>query len=213
MYRKEFLEILKAEKLVVVVRGSSGEAALKTAEACIAGGIKLIEITYTTPNATEVISVLTKKYKDSDIIIGAGTVLDDTMASDAIEHGAEFIVSPDYNVDLNSFCKRNRMMYVPGVFTPSEIASALRKECMVLKLFPGDIARPQGLKALKGPFPNANFMVTGGVSVDNLDEWFQAGAMAVGAGSNLTYKAKNEDYDGVTIDARLWVDKIHNKQD
>lgn len=208
MIGQKIAEAIRREKLIVVVRGNTPEEALKTAEACIAGGVKLIEITFTVPNASDVILALCKKYENTDVFLGAGTVMDDNMASEAINNGAKFIVSPDFNCDVNSVCKRHKIMYMPGVFTPTEIATVIRAECTILKLFPGGILKPIGLKTLKGPFPYAEFMVTGGVSLDNVDEWFDAGAIAVGVGSNLTYKSKNKDFEGVEIEARRWVDKI-----
>lgn len=204
----EFLSVLKQEKLVVVVRGNTSSEAIEIAKACIKGGVKLIEITFTIQGAEKVIAELSKKYKGSDVVIGAGTVLDNNTASVALSSGAEFIVSPDFNPYLGDFCNTNNIAYCPGVFTPTEIATALRVNCKALKLFPGDIIKPQGLKALKGPFPKAIFMVTGGVNYENINEWFLSGATAIGAGSNLTAKAKLLDYEGVTKDAALWVSRI-----
>jgi 2-dehydro-3-deoxyphosphogluconate aldolase / (4S)-4-hydroxy-2-oxoglutarate aldolase len=187
MQNIDFLKKLKEEKLVVVVRGKSLEEAIETAEACIQGGVKFIEITFTVPGASKIINILSRKYNGQDIYIGAGTVLEIEVAKEALENGAEYIVSPDFNPYLSEYCK---------------------KGCQVLKLFPGDIAKPQGLKALRGPFPNASFMVTGGVSYENMKEWFDAGATAIGAGSNLTIKAKNGDFNGVREDAKMWVNRI-----
>lgn len=204
----EFLERLKEEKLVVVVRGKNTEQALEIAEACISGGVKLIEITFTVPGAADLIKVLSEKYENSSVSIGAGTVLEISVAEQAIKNGATFIVSPDLNPHLAEYCKANNIAYCPGVLTPTEVSAAIRSKCLALKLFPGDIIKPQGLKALKGPFPLAQFMVTGGVALDNLKEWFEAGAVAVGAGSNLTAKAKTGDFDGVVKEARAWVEKI-----
>lgn len=204
----EFLKALKQEKLVVVVRGNSVEEAIQIAAACVKGGVKLIEVTFTVPGAEKAISELKKQYTKSDIVIGAGTVLDINTASIAISNGAEFIVSPDFNIELCDFCSASNIAYCPGVFSPTEIAKALRANCIALKLFPGDIIKPQGLKALKGPFPKATFMVTGGVNYENISEWFLSGASAIGAGSNLTAKAKTKDFEGVAKEASLWVNKI-----
>ncbi|NLT19232.1 MAG: KHG/KDPG aldolase [Firmicutes bacterium ADurb.Bin080] len=208
MQNIDFLKKLKEEKLVVVVRGKSLEEAIETAEACIQGGVKFIEITFTVPGASKIINILSRKYNGQDIYIGAGTVLEIEVAKEALENGAEYIVSPDFNPYLSEYCKKGNIAYTPGVFSPSEVASAMRGGCQVLKLFPGDIAKPQGLKALRGPFPNASFMVTGGVSYENMKEWFDAGATAIGAGSNLTIKAKNGDFNGVREDAKMWVNRI-----
>jgi len=208
MNNTDFLKKIKEEKLVVVVRGKSPDEAIKCAEACIEGGVKFIEITFTVPGATKIINILSEKYKEKDVYVGAGTVLETDVAKDACQNGAEYIVSPDFNPYLSEYCKKANISYTPGVFSPTEVASALRGGCQILKMFPGDIAKPQGLKALKGPFPNASFMVTGGVSYENMKEWFDSGATAIGAGSNLTIKAKSGDFEGVRQDAEMWVKKI-----
>jgi 2-dehydro-3-deoxyphosphogluconate aldolase/(4S)-4-hydroxy-2-oxoglutarate aldolase len=207
MNNKEFLEKLKENGLVVVVRGNSREQAMETIRACYKGGIKLIEVTFTVPNADELIRQVSNEYKN-DLIVGAGTVLNVKTARLAIDAGAQFVVSPNLNLELIEFCKKENIAYSPGILTPTELSVALDNGSEVIKLFPGDIARPEGLKALKGPFPNANIMTTGGVSFDNMISWFKAGAIAVGAGSNLTMKAKTGDYIGVTEDAKMWVNRI-----
>lgn len=210
MKKYRILEAIKEQGIVAVIRGESLDKAVKTVEACYKGGIKIIELTFTVPRADELIRVLTDKYKDSDMIIGAGTVLDPETARIAILAGAEFIVSPSLNLDTVKLCNRYGVPVMPGIATPTEAQTAMEYGVDVLKLFPGDIAKPAGLKALKGPFPYANIMPTGGVSIDNVEEWFKAGAFAVGAGSFLTKDAKNGDYDKVTQVCKAFAEKVQS---
>lgn len=208
MDNKEFLNVLSEYGLVVVVRAPSVEEGLKIVRACKKGGIKLVEITFTVPRAEQLIAAAKSEF-GNDLIIGAGTVMSVQTAKVALLSGADFVVSPNLNLKLLEFSQKNKLAYTPGVLTPTEAVTAMEGGAEVLKLFPGDIAQPKGLKALRGPFPNIKIMPTGGVSFDNLEEWFSAGAIAVGAGSNLTAKAKSGDFDGVAEDAARWVEKIN----
>ncbi|MDE5617041.1 MAG: bifunctional 2-keto-4-hydroxyglutarate aldolase/2-keto-3-deoxy-6-phosphogluconate aldolase, partial [Clostridia bacterium] len=194
--------------VVVVIRGNSVEQAIKTVDACYKGGIKIIEVTFTVPGADKIISSLSEKYAGSDMVIGAGTVLDSATARIAMLAGAKFIVSPSLNVDTIKTCNRYGVPVMSGVMTPTEAQTAMEYGVDILKLFPGDIAKPAGLKALKGPFPNANIMPTGGVSTENVEEWFKAGAYAVGAGSFLTKDAASGDYAKVESVCRAFVEKV-----
>ena len=208
MEKYRIYKAIKEQGVVVVIRGKSVEQAIKTVDACYKGGIKIIEVTFTVPRADEIISRLNEKYTDTDMVIGAGTVLDPETARIAMLAGAKFIVSPSLNVDTIKTCNRYGVPVMSGVMTPTEAQTAMEYGVEILKLFPGDIAKPAGLKALKGPFPQANIMPTGGVSNDNVDEWFKAGAYAVGAGSFLTKDANDGNYDKVESVCRAFVEKV-----
>ena len=208
MKKFEIYQAVKQEGVVVVIRGDSVEQAIKTVEACYAGGIKIMEVTFTVPNADQIIKTLVEKYKGTDMIVGAGTVLDPETARAAILAGAQFVVSPALNVETIKLCNRYGVAVMSGIFTPTEAITALEYGVDILKLFPGDVATPKGLKALKGPLPQANIMPTGGVSLENVDEWFKAGAYAVGAGSFITKGAKSGDYKAVEEVSREFVNKV-----
>lgn len=208
MKKIEVYTKLKSEGIVVVIRGNSIEQALKTVEACYKGGIKLIEVTFTVPGADEIIKKLVAAYKDTDMVVGAGTVLDPETARIAILAGSEFIVSPSLNVETVKMCNRYGIPVMTGIQTPTELQTALEYGVDIVKLFPGDIAKPAGLKGLKGPFPQANIMPTGGVSLENVGDWFKAGAYAVGAGSFITKGANTGDYELVEKTSREFVDKV-----
>lgn len=191
--------------VVAVVRAESKEQGYKIIEAVKAGGVKALEITLTVPGAVEIIKELVEAYKDEDVIIGAGTVLDSESARACILAGAKYIVSPCFDAEMVKLCNRYAVPVMPGVFTPKECKEALELGVDVLKVFPGNAFGPSIISAFRGPLPQGNYMPTGGVSLDNVSEWIKAGAVAVGAGSVLTKGAKTGDYDLVTETAKKFV--------
>lgn len=211
MKRANLLNKLQKTGVVSVVRADTPTKAIKIADAVIAGGVTGIELTYTVPNADQVIGELVEKYQDdSSVVIGAGTVLDATSARIAIIGGAEFIVSPTFDIDVAKMCNLYQVPYIPGVYTPTEAQTALQAGSEVVKLFPGSLATPKAINELKGPFPYINVMPSGGVNVDNLSDWFDAGAFVVGAGSSLVGPAADNDFAGVTANAQAFMDEYHH---
>lgn len=209
MEKNQLLTKMKEEGLVAVVRAENKEQGEKVIEAIVKGGIKFIEITMTVPGAVEIIKELVSKYKENpEIIIGAGTVLDPETARMVILAGAEFVVSPSLNPETVKLCNRYRIPMMPGIMTVKEAVEALELGVDVLKVFPGNAFGPSIISSLKGPLPQAQFMPTGGVSVDNVDKWLKAGAVAVGTGSNLTAGAKTGDYEAVTKMAADFVSAV-----
>jgi len=176
-----FYERLKKEKLIAVLRATSAEKCLEFAKQCYEGGIRILEITFTVPNAPEVIGNLSEQFPDA--IIGAGTVLDVEAYKAAVKSGARFIVSPHLSEQMALLAE---VPYLPGIMTPTEYMKARTLGCEVVKVFPGSVLKPSFIKALLGPFPEMKAVPTGGVSLDNIEEWLNAGAFAVGVGSSLT---------------------------
>lgn len=209
MQKYDYLNRLINTGCVAVVRGDDADEAVKTVDAVIAGGVTGIELTFTVPHADKALDELSEKYGDrEDVLIGAGTVLDPATARLAIIAGAKFIVSPSFNADVAKICNLYSIPYTPGCFTPTEIQTALEAGVDLVKVFPGSVAGPAMVKALHGPFPQLAIMPTGGVSLDNLETWFDAGVTLVGAGSNLTAAAKTGDYTGVTATAKKYRAKL-----
>lgn len=194
--------------LVAVVRAENSEQAEKITEACIAGGVAAIEITFTVPGARDVIGALAAKYGSGEIIIGAGTVLDPETARTAILSGAQYIVSPCLNTETVKLCNRYRVACMPGAMTIKEVVECMEAGADIVKVFPGELFGPAIIKAIKGPIPYAQLMPTGGVSLDNAGEWIKAGAVAVGVGGSLTAGAKKGDYASVTRVAKEFMEKI-----
>ena len=170
------------EKIVAVIRGETAEEAVQVAKSAVHGGIRVIEITYTTPEVGQVLNQL----KNEEVIIGAGTVLDSETARHAILHGAKFIVSPNFQKSIATLCNRYAIPYFPGCMTISEIVQALESGCDIIKLFPANQFEPSFISSVQGPIPHVHIMPTGGISLNNINEWLNAGAVAVGIGSDLT---------------------------
>ncbi|AYG00683.1 bifunctional 2-keto-4-hydroxyglutarate aldolase/2-keto-3-deoxy-6-phosphogluconate aldolase [Lactococcus allomyrinae] len=205
MQRANLLEKVLKSGVVSVVRSDSPEKAIKIVEAVVSGGITSIELTYSVPKANDVIAELVEKYQGTNVVIGAGTVLDPTSARLAIIAGAQFVVSPSFNVEVAKICNLYQIPYVPGILTPKEAQIALEYGSELIKLFPGDITGPKMIKDLKGPFPYINILPSGGVNVDNVADWFEAGAAAVSAGGGVTAPALTDDYAAVTENAKKFI--------
>lgn len=194
--------------LVAVVRAENAEQAKKIADACIAGGVAGIEITFTVPGAADVIKGLAEAYKSGEIIIGAGTVLDPETARIAILAGAQYIVSPSFNLETIRLCNRYQIPIMAGAATIKEIVESMEAGADIIKIFPGETLGPNFVKAVKGPLPQAPMMPTGGVGLENVADWIKAGCVAVGAGGNLTGGAKKGDYESITTIAKQFIAKI-----
>lgn len=208
MEKEKVLSAITETGLVAVVRANNEEEAFRITDACLEGGCKSIELTFTVPGADKVIEALAKKYAPGEIMLGAGTVLDSETARIAILSGANYVVSPGFNAEAAKLCNRYRVPYMPGCMTITEVLTAMEAGVDVVKIFPGDLFGPRIIKDIKGPLPHAKMMPTGGVDVDNVDQWIKAGAVAVGAGSSLTAGAKTGDYAKVTATAKEFIEKI-----
>lgn len=208
MKRLETIKKISDLGIVAVVRTETKEQGIKIVDAIKKGGIKAIEITMTVPGAIDVIKEISESYKNEDILIGAGTVLDPETARACMLAGAQYIISPNLNIETIKICNRYRVPSIPGVMTVKEAIEAMEYGCEILKLFPGSAFGPSIIKAFRGPLPQANFMPTGGVSIDNVKDWFEAGAVAIATGSNLTKGAKSGDYDLVTQTAKKFVEEV-----
>ena len=213
MKKYDLLNKVVESGVVAVVRASSADDAIKISEACIAGGINAIEVTFTVDYAHDVIKGLKQKFNKGELVIGAGTVLDSETARVAILNGADFIVSPGFDLESAKLCNRYQVPYLPGCVTITEIVRAMEAGCDVVKLFPGSLAGPSYVKAVKGPLPHANIMPTGGVSLANVAEWIKAGVVAVGVGGELTAPAKKGEYDKVTENAKAFVEAVRKAKE
>ena len=194
--------------LVAVVRAESSEQGLKIAEACAKAGVAGIEITFTVPGAAKVIEDCVKNFNSGEIIVGAGTVIDPETARAAILSGAQYIVSPYLSLETVKLCNRYRVPVMPGAMTIKEIVESMEAGAEIVKIFPGELFGPAIIKAVRGPIPYAKMMPTGGVSLDNVEQWIKAGAVAVGVGGNLTGGAKTGDFASITKIAEQFIAKI-----
>lgn len=183
MTKKEILNFIFENKLIAVLRTKEAEIALKAARTAIEGGIKIIEITYTIPQAGRVIRELAT---DKEILVGAGTILDSAQAEEAIGAGAKFIVSPIQNTDLVSLAKKNKIVSVLGGLTPIEIYQAMSSGADLVKIFPVNVLGGTNyIKQLIEPFPNLKMMVSGGVNLSNVRDYINLGVSSIAIGSAL----------------------------
>jgi 2-dehydro-3-deoxyphosphogluconate aldolase/(4S)-4-hydroxy-2-oxoglutarate aldolase len=177
------MDFVKKNRVLAVIRAENPENALRLAEACIEGGLKLIEITFSFPGAEEVIEKLSKI---NDILTGAGTVLNVDMARSAANSGARFIISPHTDREIISYAKSNDLLVVSGTLTSNEILKAWNLGADLVKIFPvKSVGGASYIKAIKEPLPFIEVMATGGVTMENFTDFLQAGATAVGLSSSL----------------------------
>lgn len=202
--KAETLKKIVETGVVAVVRAENLEEALRISKACIEGGLPAIEVTYTVPGATEVIKALREQIPADQLIVGAGTVLDAATARIAILAGAEYIVSPCFDEETAKLCNRYQIPYMPGCMTITEMVRAMEAGCDIIKLFPGSAFGPDFIKGVKAPLPQVNIMPTGGVSIENVDQWIKNGVVAVGAGGKLATGPSEE----ITATAKAFVAKV-----
>ena len=203
------LKKIENDKLVAVIRGKDDNDAYEISKKVIEGGIKIIELTFSTPYVENTIEKLSKE-NIKDVLVGAGTVLDDITARIAILKGAKFIVSPHLDTGIAKVCNRYQIPYLPGCATVTEIVKALESGVDLIKLFPGDLLGPTYIKNVKGPLKYAKMMPSGGVSIDNMDKWLENGAFALGIGSALTKYVATKGYESVREEAEKFVNKFNS---
>lgn len=180
--------------IVAVIRAKSGDLLADVAEALLAGGVDVMEITFTVPGAPRVLERVAERLGER-VLLGAGTVLDPETARIAILSGAEFIVAPNTNLDVIRLCRRYDKLVMPGALTPTEVVAAWEAGADIVKIFPSDLTGPEYLKALQGPLPQVRLMPTGGVNLETAARFLRAGACALGVGGSLVEAAAVERGD------------------
>lgn len=195
--RAQAIEMLTNPGVIAVVRARTREQVLPLAEALLHGGIQAIEITMTTPNALKAIEDARKRFGSA--LIGVGTVLNAQACKDAVEAGAEFVVSPITRADIASAAHAAGKPVMLGAFTPTEAQHAFEAGADFVKLFPADTLGPAYIRAIRAPLPHLKIVPTGGVTIENLGEFFKAGCPAVGAGSSLVSSAILEKEDWTAL--------------
>lgn len=193
---------LHVEQVIAVVRADSPGAAVRAGHALADGGVRALEITFTTPDAHVAIAELTER---DDVFVGGGTVLRAAQAFQAVDAGAQFLVSPGLALEVMAVGVDAGVLTIPGALTPTEIMT-VTQHADVIKLFPSSLGGPSYLRALRGPFPDLRFIPTGGIDASNLCQWREAGAFAIGAGSDLCPRAliAAGDFGALTEAARRY---------
>jgi 2-dehydro-3-deoxyphosphogluconate aldolase/(4S)-4-hydroxy-2-oxoglutarate aldolase len=211
MDRGELIQEMGRTRLVAVVRSKSAEEALATAKAVAEGGVQFIEITFSVPSALDVIEILVAEGR---LHVGAGTVLSNEEAEEAIGTGAQFIVSPSLELNLIPICHEANVPCIPGAATPTEILAAARAKADLVKIFPADtIGGPDFVRQMSGPFPNIRFMVSGGVSLTNIKGYVQAGVTGICLGSAyLTSTLAQKGHGGLVSELQQFVSVVDEAQ-
>lgn len=211
------LDYIKDQKIISIVRGFKTEDAVRLAEALYQGGIRLIEITFEqglpehqTVQSIEKICALGHR----DLLVGAGTVMTREQASLAREGGAAYLISPDTNPEVIEYAKAHGLISMPGAMTPSEVAYAHALGADIVKLFPCSVLGPAYIKAIRAPLRHIPLAAVGGITLDNMAEYFRAGVCCVGIGSNLASHqlVKSGSFNEVTQLATTYVAKIRHEQ-
>jgi len=185
MHKTEVIKQIREIGVIPVVRATTAEEAMRAIDAIREGGISVLEITMTVPNALSLIELVTGRF-GSDALVGAGTVLDAETAKSCIASGAQFIVSPALNLETIAYCREQGVTVMPGALTPTEVVQAWNAGADFVKVFPaGAVGGPGYLKSLKAPLPQIELVPTGGVSLKNAAEFIRAGAAALGVGADL----------------------------
>ncbi len=194
--------------VVAVIRMKDKELARVVTENVIEAGFKFIELTLTIENAPELIKELNEKYEGTGVYIGAGTVVTLDECKEVVAKGAKFVVSPLTNFEVIDYCVKNNVQALPGVGTVTEGYNAFIRGCEVVKVFPGNVLGPDFIKSALAPLPQIKFMPSGGVSLDNMEEWFKKGAYAVSVGSELYSGITFENVETIKERAKTYLDKL-----
>jgi 2-dehydro-3-deoxyphosphogluconate aldolase / (4S)-4-hydroxy-2-oxoglutarate aldolase len=212
--KAEILRRIREVGLIPVVRAESADMAQRAVAAVCAGGIPIVEITMTVPGAIDLIRALVKQIS-AETLIGAGTILDARTAEACVDAGAQFIVSPALDLNTIAYCKKMNIAMMAGALTPTEIYTAWSAGADLVKVFPaGALGGSSYLKAIKGPLPQIKLVPTGGVSLQTAAAFIEAGAEALGIGSDLIdTKALREGMDSIITDrARQYVDVVRRSR-
>ena len=184
MNKSEKLGLIRETGVIAIMRAQSSDQLIAAADAIKAGGVRVIEVTMTTPGALAVVEEAKARY-GQDVLFGAGTVLDAETARAAILAGADFVVAPSLDLDTVALCNRYSMPVMPGCYTPTETVTAWQAGADMIKLFPASVGGPDLVKAIRAPLPQLEIVPVGGVNLDTAADFIRKGAAALGVGSSL----------------------------
>lgn len=194
------LQTLRQEKIISAIRSQTGEHISNIVESLYNGGVKVIEVTMNTPNALQKIEKIKVDYPD--ILVGAGTVLDEETTRAAISVGASFLLSPTLNEDSIKMANRYNVPFIPGVLTPTEVLQAYEYGAKVVKIFPINSLGPKYIKDLKAPLPHVEVIPMGGITKENAPDFLKVGSFALGIGSTLVNDKLIQDLNFTEIERR-----------
>lgn len=212
---KKVLETILSKKIVAIIRGIKPNQIENTVDALIRGGINCIEVTFnqkdkeTIAETIESLNFIKKRFKD-EVCMGAGTVINKEQVKTAVEAGAEYIISPNTDLEVIKYTKELNKISIPGAFTPSEVIEAYNAGADIVKLFPAGLLGTKYIKAVTAPISHIPLVAVGGINVDNIKDFINAGAKGVGIGGSLVNvkAACKGDFDKITQTARRFVEKL-----
>jgi 2-dehydro-3-deoxyphosphogluconate aldolase/(4S)-4-hydroxy-2-oxoglutarate aldolase len=219
MKSEQIYEMIRREKIIAIVRGVEKDCILDIAEALLAGGIKMLEVTCNTEGVFEMIRMLREKMDDR-MCVGAGTVITTQLCERALKAGAEFMIAPDTNTDVIDYCVKHDVAILPGAATATEILTAKRYGAKMVKIFPAAAIGVDYIKQLRGPIDDVDFVAVGGVRPENIKVFFSAGCIApgngtplccaIGVGDSVVRKefVEKDDWQAITDIARQYVRKL-----
>jgi 2-dehydro-3-deoxyphosphogluconate aldolase/(4S)-4-hydroxy-2-oxoglutarate aldolase len=204
------MDVVRAHRLVAVIRAASAEAALGAARAVVRGGIRLVEITYSVPDAPSVMRQLVAD-PTPGVVVGAGTVLTAKQAADALGAGARFLIAPNVSDAVSSAARDAGVFYCPGAYTTGEILHAVEKGAHLVKVYPVGVAGgPDYIKVIRDPLPHVPMLAAGGTNLENIGPFFAAGCVACGLGGSLADPALAQTgrFDEIEARARAFVVRV-----
>lgn len=209
MDKVDRLNIIRETGVIAIMRAQSSSQLIAAADAIKVGGVRAIEVTMTTPGALAVIAEAKERY-GSDVIFGAGTVLDAETGRAAILAGADFVVAPTLNLELISLCNRYSIPVAPGCYSPTEALSGWEAGADFIKLFPASVGGPSLVKAILAPLPQLRIIPVGGVNLDTAADFIKSGAAALGVGSSLVNQKllDSGDMDELTRRAAAYIEEV-----
>lgn len=210
MQKPQIHERLVDSGVIGILRGIDETDIVPVARALYEGGVTALEITADTPGCSESITAVKADLADTEAVIGAGTVMDTATARTVIDAGAQFVLAPHLDTEVIATCNRAGVLTIPGILTPTEAVQALAAGADCLKLFPASTVGPSYVRALRSPLGDIPIIPTGGISADTAGAYFDAGAIAVGAGSSLVnYDAiATGDMDSVREQAAAFISAV-----
>jgi 2-dehydro-3-deoxyphosphogluconate aldolase/(4S)-4-hydroxy-2-oxoglutarate aldolase len=209
MDKVEILNIIRETGVIAIMRAQSSDQLIAAADAIKLGGVRAIEVTMTTPGALGVIAEAKERY-GSDVIFGAGTVLDPETGRAAILAGADFVVSPTLNFGLVQLCSRYSIPVAPGCYSPTEVLTGWEAGADFIKLFPASAGGPSLVKAIMAPLPQVRIIPVGGVNLDTAADFIRNGAAALGVGSSLVNQKLLDEgnLDELTRRAAAYIEQV-----
>lgn len=209
MTKDEILNLIRQTGIIAILRARSADQLLDAADAIRAGGVRVVEVTLNTPSALTVIEQAVMRYQ-GEVVFGAGTVLDAESARLAILSGAQFVVAPNYKLEVIEVCRRYGIPVLPGAYTPTEILTCWEAGADMVKVFPASVGGPALIKALKAPLPQVELVPVGGVNIENTAQYIRAGAAAVGVGGELldAHLLETRDWSALTERARCFIEEV-----